>query len=122
MTRDGKDAQSLPGMAGTGRIFESETLLPALEPFRVKAVESIRPFQSFPARCGRVLIDLLTESGTAAMGARQWGALLEGDECYAGSSSFNDFTQPSTKSLEHFAGAPGPCRGAAHDQRTVRAG
>jgi tryptophanase len=76
-----------------------------IEPFRIKAVEPIRVttreerarlleearLNPFRLAARDVLLDFLTDSGTGAMSARQWAAVMQADESYAGAESFFRF-------------------------------
>lgn len=84
--------------------LETKTIF---EPFRIKMVESlplISPeerqveiqkarFNLFLLPAEKVTFDFLTDSGTSAMSAEQWAAMLRGDESYAGSKSYFHFQE-----------------------------
>jgi len=83
------------------------TIRTIIEPFRIKSVEPIHGalqterqklleqagYNLFLVPSEAILIDLLTDSGTAAMSTDQWAAMMRGDESYAGSPSFTRFRQ-----------------------------
>ena len=82
-----------------------------IEPFKIKSVEPIyfntkeqrldilqkAFYNPFLIRANEVLIDLLTDSGTSAMSSNQWAGIMQGDESYAGSSSFFRFEETIQK-------------------------
>lgn len=78
-----------------------------IEPFKIKVVEPLplrtvaereriladAGYNLFGVRAADVTFDFLTDSGTSAMSAAQWSAMMVADESYAGSRSFYRFEQ-----------------------------
>lgn len=76
-----------------------------IEPFKIKSVEPLpfltrekraellqqAGFNLFLLDSENVTFDFLTDSGTSAMSANQWGSMMIADESYAGSRSFKRF-------------------------------
>lgn len=76
--------------------------LPFAESYKIKMVESLKRstreqreqwikeagYNLFNLKSDYVFIDLLTDSGTGAMSDKQWAAMMEGDESYAGARSY----------------------------------
>ncbi len=76
-----------------------------IEPFKIKMIEPLQ-MRTVPEReailkkagnnlflvaSSDITFDFLTDSGTTAMSAAQWGAMMVADESYAGSKSFHKF-------------------------------
>lgn len=76
--------------------------LPFSESYKIKMIEPLyrgtreereqwikdAKYNLFNLKSHQVFIDLLTDSGTGAMSDRQWAAMMQGDESYAGSESY----------------------------------
>jgi tryptophanase len=76
-----------------------------IEPFKIKTVEPLglttkeerqllleqAHYNLFNIKAEKVLIDMLTDSGTGAMSAEQWAGIMRGDESYAGARSYYNF-------------------------------
>ncbi|MFN4234947.1 MAG: tryptophanase [Bacteroidia bacterium] len=85
-----------------------------IEPFKIKTVETIKlstakerksylekaHYNPFLLDSEQVIIDFLTDSGTSAMSDRQWAAMMQGDESYAGAKSWKKFYN-AVSSLTH---------------------
>jgi tryptophanase len=88
-----------------------------IEPFRIKMTEPLKittvedreralaaaHHNVFLLDAEDCCIDLLTDSGTGAMSAQQWAAMMLGDESYAGSRSWKHFeaTVREITGMEH---------------------
>lgn len=94
----------------------SDQFKTVIEPFKIKTVEPIHMttaeqregflaeahYNPFMLKSDQVIIDLLTDSGTSAMSADQWAGVMQGDESYAGSVSW----QRMEKIIRELTGYP----------------
>lgn len=76
-----------------------------IEPFKIKSIEPLgftteeerkkilerSYYNPFNIPADKILIDLLTDSGTSAMSSQQWSGIMLGDESYAGARSYYNF-------------------------------
>ncbi len=86
-----------------------------IEPFKIKMIEPIKMttreqreeiikaagYNLFQIKAEDIIIDLLTDSGTAAMSDLQWAGMMHGDESYAGARSYFRFYDKISE-LTHF--------------------
>ena len=86
-----------------------------VEPFKIKVVEPIRRttraereeileragYNLFAVRAENIYVDLMTDSGTAAMSDSQWAGMMVGDESYAGCRNFFNLEE-AVKSITGF--------------------
>src|SRR5690349_22773956 len=89
----------------TSDLWPAMSFRTIIEPFRIHATQAIKHttpeerqaalvragYNLFGLHGDEVLIDQLTDSGTGAMSSRQWAAMMDADESYAGSLSFDRF-------------------------------
>ena len=82
-----------------------------IEPFKIKVTEPLviktrkeretilenAHYNLFLVKSEDVTFDFLTDSGTTAMSANQWAAMMVADESYAGSRSFHRFRNKVTE-------------------------
>ena len=83
-----------------------KTIIP---PFRIKVVEHVKSstiqertaalkavnYSYFEVNSDLICIDMMTDSGTAALSNSQWSDMMMGDEAYSGGRSWNRFKTTS---------------------------
>ena len=96
--------------------IDNKMKLPFAESYKIKMVETINKssrkerelwmreakYNLFNLKSDYVFIDLLTDSGTGAMSDKQWAAIMEGDESYAGARSYYNLKE----SIKEITGFP----------------
>lgn len=70
------------------KVIEQTSLIPLKE--RLKVIKEAG-FNPFLIPQNRVFIDLISDSGTSAMSANQWGVLIQSDEAFSYQDSYGKF-------------------------------